>query len=149
MAAQDLGTAVEPSKVTVATYMRSWIETAEAVSISPKTAERYRELIEWFRSPASRYGSFAKAARGSHVANWHGVLLREGRCGAAGKAPRWPLSARTVGHAHRLLHKALGDAVRRELLFRNPSDLISPPKVAAKEMQILGADRRPGVCSKR
>jgi integrase len=53
--------------------------------------------------------------------------------------PGQPLSARTVGHAHRVLHKALADAMKRELLFRNPADLISPPKVAANEMKILDA----------
>ncbi len=51
-----------------------------------------------------------------------------------------PLSARTVGHAHRVLHKALADAVRHELLTRNPASSTSPPKVAAEEMAILSAD---------
>jgi integrase len=43
-------------------------------------------------------------------------------------------------HAHRVLHKALNDATRRELLTRNPAALISPPKVADEEMEILSAD---------
>jgi integrase len=38
-----------------------------------------------------------------------------------------------------VLHKALADAMKRELLFRNPADLISPPKVTTKEMKILDA----------
>ena len=29
--------------------------------------------------------------------------------------------------------------MKRELLFRNPADLISPPKVTTKEMKILDA----------
>ena len=45
IAAVNSGNFVETSKLTVATYLRSWIEIAEVVSVSPKTAERYRELI--------------------------------------------------------------------------------------------------------
>jgi hypothetical protein len=46
LAALDAGTLVEPSKSTVGTYLRAWIDTAEALAVSPKTAERYRQLIE-------------------------------------------------------------------------------------------------------
>jgi hypothetical protein len=44
------------------------------------------------------------------VEKWHETLLTSG--GKDGK----PLSARTVGHAHRLLHKALQRAVNNETL---------------------------------
>ena len=56
------------------------------------------------------------------------------------KAPAL-ISARTVGHAHRVLHKALADAVRHEMLFRNPASAVSPPKVTAAEMKVLDADQ--------
>jgi integrase len=48
-------------------------------------------------------------------------------------------SARTVGHAHRVLHKALADAVARELLLRNPASLVSPPKIENSDVAILSA----------
>lgn len=44
--AVNSGNFIDSSKVTVATYLRAWIDIAEAVAISPKTAERYRQLIE-------------------------------------------------------------------------------------------------------
>jgi integrase len=65
--------------------------------------------------------------------SWHAKLLREGR--HDGEA----LSARTVGHAHRVLRKGLADACRRELLTRNPASLVQPPKVDIQEMKILSA----------
>jgi integrase len=46
LAAHDAGTLVEPSKATLADYLRSWIDTAAALKLSPKTAERYCQLIE-------------------------------------------------------------------------------------------------------
>jgi integrase len=45
------------------------------------------------------------------------------------------LSPRTVGHMHRVLKQALGQAVRWELLTRNPADAVDPPKVDWKPMQ--------------
>ena len=50
------------------------------------------------------------------------------------------MSARTVGHAHRALHKALADATRYEVLTRNPVSSVPPPKVESPEMKILTAD---------
>ena len=48
-----------------------------------------------------------------------------------------PLSARTVGHAHHVLHTALERAVGTELLARNVAHAISPPKVALTEIAAL------------
>jgi integrase len=133
LAALDGGTDVEPSKSAVESYLRTWIDTAEAVAVSPKTAERYRQLIAQQIIP--HLGSLPlQKLRPAHVATWHSVLLKGG-----GKEGR-PLSARTVGHAHRVLHKSLEDACRRELIARNPAS-ISPPKVAAEEMATLSAEQ--------
>jgi hypothetical protein len=44
--AVNSGNFIDVTKLTVADYLRSWMNAAEAVSLSPKTAERYRELID-------------------------------------------------------------------------------------------------------
>jgi len=134
LAALDGGTDVEPSKSTIESYLRTWIDTAEAVALSPKTSERYRQFIEQQIIPHLASLPLQKL-RPAHVATWHGVLLKGG--GREGRA----LAARTVGHAHRVLHKALEDACRRELIARNPASIIPPPKVAAEEMATLSAEQ--------
>jgi integrase len=134
VAAHDIGTLVEPSKTTLADYMRSWIETAATLRLSSKTAERYHQLIE--RQIIPHLGAHPlQKLKPAHVAAWHAVLL------SAGGKDGSPLTARTVGHAHRVLHKALADAARYELLTRNPASLVSPPRVTDAEMQILSADQ--------
>jgi integrase len=45
-----------------------------------------------------------------------------------------------VGHAHRVLHRALQRAVENETLPRNVASVIRPPKVEAQEVEILSAD---------
>jgi integrase len=130
IAAAKSGHIVDANKITVASYLHSWIEIAEAMSVSPKTGERYRQLIEHQIIP--HLGALAlQSLRPNHIATWHATLLREGRCDGAG------LCGRTVGHAHRVLHKALADAVSRELLLRNPASVVRPPKVESGELAIL------------
>jgi integrase len=44
-------------------------------------------------------------------------------------------------HAHRVLHRALQRAVESEVLARNVSTVISPPKVVEEEIEILTEDQ--------
>ena len=133
LAARNDGVLVEPSRSTVAVYLRAWIKTAAALNLTPKTAERYSQLIE--RQIIPHLGAtLLQKLKPVHIADWHAILLK------AGGHKGGPLTARTVGHAHRVLHKALADAVRHELLTRNPASSASPPKVPSGEMEILSAE---------
>jgi integrase len=132
LAEVDSGISVDPSKVTVAEYIRAWLEGADG--LSPKTAERYRQLAE--QQIAPHLGAVAlQKLRPAQVEAWHGILLRSG-----GKEGR-PLSARTVGHAHRVLHRALAKAAKSEIVSRNVASVISPPRVDAAEIKILAPDQ--------
>jgi integrase len=129
VAAFDAGTLIEPSKATIADYTRSWLDTAATLTLSPKTAERYRQLIEHQIIP--HLGALPlQRVKPVHIANWHAAMLKTGA-----------LSRRSITHAHRVLHKALADALRHELIMRNPASVVSPPKVTASEIAILGADQ--------
>jgi integrase len=101
----DKGTLVEPSNVTLAECLRTWLEGAHG--LSPKTVERYRQLAEQQIIP--HLGAVVlQKLKPVQVQDWHGIIA-----GAGGKDGR-PLSARTVGHAHRVLHRALQRAVESE-----------------------------------
>lgn len=64
--------------------------------------------------------------------NLYSELLRIGRSNGSGGS-----SATTVRYIHRIINKALYDAVRRNLLVRNPADLVQLPRQArnASEMK--------------
>ena len=130
LAEVDNGTAMEPSKVTLAEYLRGWLAGAE--SLSGKTVERYRQLAEQQIIPHLG-GTLLQKLRPAQIQDWHSTLLRAG--GKAGA----PLSARTVGHAHRVLHAALARAANVEIIARNVAAVVRPPKVEAEEVQILTA----------
>jgi integrase len=63
---------------------------------------------------------------------WHTALRNGGKVrGQGGVAPR------TIGHAHRVLSKALGDAARDDLVSRNVAKIEPAPKVSDEEMVIV------------
>jgi integrase len=132
LAQLENGTAVDPSKITVADYFRGWLEND--TDLSPKTLERYRQLAEQQVIP--HLGStLLQKLRPSQIHDWHSTLLKAG-----GKNQR-PLSARTVGHAHRILHRGFERALRLEIVARNPVHVIRPPKVNPNEVEILSGEQ--------
>jgi integrase len=132
LAAADTGTLPEPSRVTVAEYIRAWLDDERG--LSPKTTERYRQLAEQQIIPHLGTTVLQKL-KPAQVQVWHGALMKDG-----GKDGR-QLSARTVGHARRVLHRALQRAVESETLGRNVASIIRPPKVEEEEIEILGPEQ--------
>jgi integrase len=130
------GTSVDPSKLTVSEYVRAWLDSA--THLAPKTLERYRELAEHQINP--HLGNVVlQKLRPSQIADWHATLLRSG--GRNGRA----LAARTVGHAHRVLHSVLARAAKVEAVSRNVAGVLTPPKVEVKEIEILADVQIAGV----
>ncbi len=124
----DDGAHVAPDKTTLADYLRGWLDSDN--DLSPKTLERYRQLVEQQIIP--HLGTtLIQNLRPAQVHDWHAALLRSGGMGGR------PLSARTVGHAHRVLHRGLERALRLEIVARNAASVVRAPKVEAVEVAIL------------
>jgi integrase len=133
---------VEPSKVTVAEHVRARVAQWEAAydpaaktGISPKTAERYRELVE--NQIAPHIGSTAAQRLTTRdIERWHATLRTSGRKG--GKAG---VSARTIGHAHRILVHALRDGIKHDLVTKNVASIEGAPKVDDTEVHVVAKER--------
>ena len=69
--------------------------------------------------------------RAVHLNELYSALLRSG--GQDGAA----LSARSVGHVHRVLHRALGHAATWGVISQNVASLVAPPPVPDEEIKIL------------
>ena len=134
--ARDDGVFVEPSKLTVAEYVRARVDQWEAAGdISPKTAERYRELVENQVVPHLGAKLLQKLKPADFEA-WHTTLKATGRKDGAGG-----VSARTIGHAHRILKKAFCEALKNDLITKNAAASQRAPKVEAEEMVILAIEQ--------
>lgn len=125
------GSYVEPNKITVAEFVRARVDQWEnASAISARTAQRYRQLVE--NQIAPHLGAIAlQKLRPLDIESWHTTLRTSGS--AAGGA----LAARTIGHAHRVLGKALAEAVKNDMVTRNVCQLETAPKVAEEELTIV------------
>jgi integrase len=51
------------------------------------------------------------------------------------------LASRTVRHCHAVLHNALNEAVRQDLLDRNPTSDVTAPRIVRKELCTLSRDQ--------
>ncbi len=121
------GTAIEPNKMTVALFFEKWLEHIKT-QVAPRTAERYAEIAQKNIVPVLGTVILTKLAPVT-ISTAYSTLLSSGRRKSAGG-----LSPRTVHHCHRVLKQALLQAVKWQILARNPADAVDPPKVERAQM---------------
>lgn len=126
--AHNTGAGVDPSKETVSQFIDRWNDFVET-KVSPKTRERYAELLRLHVVPHIGARPIQKLTA-ADLDRLYSKLLRE-----SGLAPR------TVGHVHRLLHKALSVALKWGVVARNVADAAEPPLVPYTEQAILTKDQ--------
>jgi integrase len=126
------GAYVEPNKTTVTDFVRTRVDQWEAAGdISARTAQRYRQLVE--NQIAPFIGSqMLQKLRPLDVEQWHTALRTSGKVRGEGG-----VAARTIGHAHRVLSKALRDAVKNGIVMRNVAAAEGVPKVVDGDMVIV------------
>jgi integrase len=122
------GNALEPNKATVAQFLGRWLDHVKT-QVSPKSHERYAGIVDQNLIPALGAVRLNKL-RPVQISTAYSQALSNGRRDGAGG-----LSPRTVGHMHRVLKQALGQAVKWKELTHNPADAVDPPRVDWKPMQ--------------
>jgi integrase len=124
VAAVATGDYIEPSKTTVADFVRARIGQWEASGeISPRTAQRYRQLLD--NQIVPHLGTkMLRKLKPLDIEAWHTCL-------------RDTVQPRTVGHAHRVLGKALKDAAKNDIVSRNVCKDQPAPKVEDDERVIV------------
>jgi integrase len=122
ISAMQSGTYLEPSKTSLAVYLDHWLAHIKS-QVSPRSHERYCELARKNVVPLLGAVHLTKL-KPAMISGAYTKALTTGR-----RDGRGGLSPRTVTHMHRILKQALGQAVRWEMLTRNPADACDPPKV--------------------
>ena len=127
------GTHIDPSRMTVAAFLERWIEHMQG-QVSPRSRERYAEIAR--KNLAPLLGGIALTTlQPTQISQAYAKALASGRRDGKGG-----LSARTVTHLHRVLREALQQAIRWQMLARNPADAVKPPKVERKQLSVLDTD---------
>jgi len=125
------GAYVEPSRMLVSEYLKRWLKDYAEPNVSPKTAERYAQIIRDNINPALGQYQLSKL-KPLHIQSFYTDCLTSGR-----KDGKGGLAAQTVLHFHRLLRKAFLQAVKWQLLARNPVDAVEPPRPQRKQMNAI------------
>ncbi len=114
---------------TVSEYLWGWLETKRrSQNLRVKTLECYELNIRERLVPHIGTKKLSDL-RPAEVQDTYNQLLARG------------LSPFSVIQAHRLLHKALADAVKLDIIARNVTEAVDPPRVPRKEMKTLTADQ--------
>lgn len=132
---QDNGISIDPSNITVAQYLETWLDEVAPEKNGLKTLERYRGLLKNQIKP--HLGAIhLQKLRPADVATWHQKLRGTN------------LSTRSIHHAHAMLRTALTHAAAVEIVGRNVATLIKLPKLARKKVKILTSDEIADTLSK-
>lgn len=116
LAAIQGGVFREPSKVTLGEFLvERWLPARE-LAVRPSTFASYRGLVERHILPALG-GVQIQQLTPDHLDRFYADLIAR------------DLSAKTVRNVHVLVHRAMKDAVRKNLVPRNVAEAADPPKL--------------------
>ena len=131
LAALRVGTFVESSKRTVASYLvDEWLPAMRPPRVRPSTWLSYQRNIERHVIPALGNMELQRLTPAQLTA-FYRSLLTAGRLDGRGS-----LSAKSVKNIHGVLHSAFKDAMRWGYVARNVADATDPPKVVTPEMRV-------------
>jgi integrase len=121
------GTYIEPNKTTLSQFLDCWLADIRS-RVSPKTHERYEQICRKNIAPLLGNVILSKLKPAQISAALTNALAHGRRKDGSSLSPR------TVLHMHVVLKSALTQAMKWELLARNPSDAVDPPKVERGKM---------------
>jgi integrase len=127
------GQLVVPSKLTVGAYLTDWLAAIKP-TLAPAAFTNYRSCIALYVEPYLSDVPLAKLTGATLTLHYSALLTGGGRKGA-------PLSPTTVRTVHRVLSKALNDAVRDDLLLVAPTLKAVPPRRRRYEASVWNAEQ--------
>lgn len=121
---------VPSERNTVGAFLTDWLENTAKPRVRASTFVGYEVAVRRHLMPQLGTLRLARLAP-ADLARCYAAL------GKAGLAPR------TVRLCHAVLHKALADAARWDMVTRNVADLVDPPRAGRPETRVLSvADAR-------
>jgi integrase len=120
----DAGLNLSADRQTVAQYLDKWLSASAKPSVKIRTYEGYESIVRVRVAPRIGRMQLAKLTP-LDLQSLYSELADAG------------LSARSIGHTHRVLHRALDQAVKWNILARNPCHGTTAPRPQRAEMKVL------------
>ena len=119
----------------VSDWMLHWLHNVAKREVQATTWEKsYRQKVTGLICPFFERIKLAELTE-DDIEAWHAHLEE-----TASERTGRPLSASTIGQAHRIMSRALKVAVRRGKLPRNPCSNVTPPRAAEPELELPSGD---------
>jgi integrase len=125
---RDGGLAFDADNLTLAEFLKRWLEDSVRGSVAKSTFERYEQLSRVHIVPAIGTVKLKKLTP-AHVQGLYRTKLDEG------------LAERTVEYIHAPLRKALNQAVKWQLAPRNVADAATAPRPRKREMMAFDREQ--------
>src|SRR5215208_6540690 len=113
--------------VTVGQYLDRWLNDSDRGSVRTSTYERHEQIVRLHLKPALGRVKLSKLTP-AHVQGLYRDKLDSG------------LAPATVQKIHAVLHKALNQALKWNMIPRNVADAVKAPRPAPEEMHPLSPD---------
>jgi integrase len=126
--AKDQGMLHQSADQTLEAFLTSWLRDTMQYNVRPRTYIRYRQLVELHIVPVLGKVKLQKLSPPQLQR-----LYNQKR--GEGYAPQ------SVKHLHRVLHRALNDALRWDLVGKNVCDAVDAPRVPKQEMKALTSEQ--------
>jgi integrase len=127
LASISTGTFIEPIKLSVDEYLNKWLEMAAKPRLRERTFDDYFEKLVRYVRPIIGSQKLADV-RSLDVQSVYSAMARRN------------LSPRTIRYTHAILGSAFKQAVRWNMLQRNPCEGVELPRMERKEMQALSPE---------
>lgn len=130
------GLYINPNKSTLQDWLIFWINEYVENRVKLSTKVSYDLFINKHINPVIGYIPLS-GLRGDIIQKFYNDKLRNGRLDHKGG-----LNPKTIKNMHNMLHEALEQALKNELIIKNPCKTVTLPKVIKKEMRVLSADEQ-------
>lgn len=126
IALNDLRRGMLPMNVntTVQEYIEQWLEDIHKPTVKLSTYNHYKILLRLYIVPGLGYIKL-QSLTPQQVQTFYSKKLNEG------------LSPKSINNIHGLLHRALSNAVKWNIVPRNVCDAVTPPRLRRKEKTVL------------
>jgi integrase len=128
LANRDKGLVFDAGAITVASYMNRWLVDCAKSRVAHRTYDGYEQRIRDHINPGIGRIKLAKLSP-ANVQAFYNAKLNSG------------LAPGTVRAIYAVLSGALDQAVKWNLLPRNPASSVGPPRLPQEEMTVLDADQ--------
>lgn len=118
---------LQDERITLGDYLDHFVNNVAAHTLAPSTLRSYKYLIRDHIKPEIGHIKLSKL-RPDHIQTLYSLKLESG------------LSKRTVQYIHAIIRRSLNQAVKWGLLYRNPTNAVTPPRPKRKPPQTLSVE---------